>query len=245
MTQKAAFVKTAICAFVSLAALLSGSVPACADDAASIKDRLRAASAAVHSVVIDMEMSPPMAAVPTMPRTINLIVTVAAPGRAKVVAIAGPTQIETYQVDGMLYMHLQPGDSWRKSYNPTHPPAQVLDVIRAAKNERITVLPDSEEEGVTVGQVQIEVQLPAPAATASVGPPVTLTCSYDKLTYRMRSCANATMSMTFTKYDDPSNTVDLPVGAATAVLVVTKTPVPAIASPSPVPTAIPAPSPTP
>jgi hypothetical protein len=236
--------KTTIVACFALAVLLSGPFAARADDARTIQERLKAASASVHSVVIDMEMSPPGAAMPNMPRSINVLMTVAAPGRAKVVAVAGPLHIETYQVDGMLYMHVLPGDSWRKmSYDPTHPPTQVLDLIHAVKNEQFSLLPDSQEDGMTVGVVQISMQLPVPAGMASVGPPVTLTCNYDKETYHMRSCANATMSMTFAKYDDPSNTVDLPPGAATAVLIVTKTPAPAVTAPSTAPTLTPSPGP--
>jgi hypothetical protein len=171
--------------------------------------------------------------------------TVAAPGRAKAIALVGPFHIEMYQVDGMLYVHTQPGDSWRKmSYDPTHPPVQVLDSIRAAKNEQISVLPDSQEDGLTVGVVQIEMQLPVPAGMAGVGPPASLTCSYDKATYRMRSCANQTMSMRFAKYDDPANTVELPFGAATAVLVVPATPVPDVITPSAAPSATPSAAPS-
>jgi hypothetical protein len=238
-------VKSTICASFALAALLSGPFPARADDATTIRERLKAASASVHSVVIEMEMSPPGAALPNTPRSINILMTVATPERAKAIAVAGPIRVESYEVDGMLYVHIEPGDSWRKmSFDPTHPPTQMLDVIRAAKNEQMAVLPDTQEDGLTVGVIQIEMQLPVPAGMASVGPPVALTCNYDKATYRMRSCANPTMSMTFTKYDDPSNTVELPLGAATAVLVVPATPTPAVTAPSAAPTATPSPAPS-
>jgi hypothetical protein len=236
----------AIRAFFALAVALSTSVAARADDS-SVQGRLKAASAAVHSVVIQMEMDTSAlgpAASATAPRRINMLVTVASPGRAKAVVAIGPIHVETYQVDGILYLHMQPGDSWRKmSYDPANPPPQLLDLMRMAKNEQFTLLPDREDDGVTVGVVQIAMQLPAPAGMASVGPPATLTCSYDKTTYHLNSCANAAMSITFTKYDDPSNTVELPPGAASAVLIVTKTPAPA-GVPSPIPTSTPAPVPT-
>ncbi len=227
---------------VVIAVLLGGSFPARADDTAT-RQALKAASATIHSVVVELEMSPPGAALANMPKSIYMQMIMAAPDRAKMTLIAGSLRLETYQVDGIVYLHSQPGDSWRKvKYDAMHPPTQVLDLVRAAKNEQIAILPDSKEEGVTVGVVQISVQLPVPAGTASIGPPVTLTCNYDKGTYHFRSCANAMMSMTFTKYNDPSNTFELPAEAAGAVLIVPKTPLP-FTTPSAAPTAAPSAAP--
>jgi hypothetical protein len=122
-------------------------------------------------------------------------------------------------------------------------------MISAAKDEKLSILPDRDDAGGAVGVVQLEMALPAVPGTASVGPPIAMTCEYDKLTYRVRSCANQRMSMSFTKYNDPSNTVELPAGAAGAVLLVRKTPAPAVTVPSPRPnpnaSASPDPSPSP
>jgi hypothetical protein len=234
--------------------------PARADDAAAVKAKLDAAMAAVHSMVVDMEMSVPGAAMPGAPRSINMLITVIQPDRAKMIMLAGPLEIDSYQIDGMVYVHLQPGDSWRKvRIDPANAPAQVADLVRSAKGEKVALLPDRREDGMTVGVVQFDVALPAPAGMAMVGPPMQLTCSYDKTTYRMRGCANPTMSLTYAKFDDAANIIELPPAAAGAELIVPPSPPaddapaapssppatasPAAAAPPAAPTASPAASP--
>jgi hypothetical protein len=199
---------------VSCALLLSSvAKPVGADDAGATKAHLRAAAQSVTSGVIDLEM--------TIPFPIAVTMTYVG-GRTKAVTAANGMRMETYTVDGVLYMHTVPGDSWRKmAFDPQFPTAQTLDVLRSAKDASISVLPDRQEDGVPVGVIQLEVPLPTPAGTAAVGPPAQLTCSYDKTTFHLRACANAQMSMTFSRYNDPSNAVVLPPEAANAVLIKT------------------------
>ena len=49
-------------------------------------------------------------------------------------------------------------------------------------------------------------------ATTSAGPQKDqrLVCTYDKKTYRINDCSNEGLTLTFSRYDDPANTVTIP-----------------------------------
>jgi hypothetical protein len=63
------------------------------------------------------------------------------------------------------------------------------------------VRPDVTIAGVTYGAFD---------STVPLGDPVTLTCAYDKRSFRLARCANNEVTRTYGAYDDPSNVVQTP-----------------------------------
>jgi len=61
--------------------------------------------------------------------------------------------------------------------------------------------PDVTAAGVTYG---------AFTTTLPLGADVTITCTYDKKTFRLARCENADVTRIYSAYDDPNNTVDVP-----------------------------------
>lgn len=53
-------------------------------------------------------------------------------------------------------------------------------------------------------------------AAVPLGKVVTLTCTYDKKSYRLVRCANADVTQTYNSYDDPQNAVEAPKNAIDA-----------------------------
>ncbi len=56
-------------------------------------------------------------------------------------------------------------------------------------------------DGVTYGAFE---------TTVPLGAAITLTCAYDKRSFRLERCANDDVTRTYGSYDDPKNVVELP-----------------------------------
>jgi hypothetical protein len=140
----------------------------------------------------------------------------------KIETTAGALTIETYIVNSTLYVSLD-GTTWQKK---TLDAAQVKRLTGSivdgfkANPPVATVQPDRVDGGVTYGDVRVVSATPPSLAALAPSAPktVTIECMYDKATFLMHECDNEQFSLAFSKYDDPSNTVALPLAAANATV---------------------------
>jgi hypothetical protein len=163
---------------------------------------------------------------PTMAHSHSFRVTIAAPGAPTLVSIfdadtrdimmtsqaAGrPT---TYIVGGTVYYQSATG-AWTKF--DARSAAAALAASGATPrptatrpDDRVEVLPDRIEHGIRMGSFSVRLPTRFVGGHRSETTIVTMTCSYDKATNRLRTCnAPGTMTMTFDHYDDPANRVTL------------------------------------
>lgn len=201
-----------VCSRAALAGALSLAVcsPVRADDVAKLRAALGSAAAGVTSFVVEMQVTGTTGVSGTM--------TFVRPLRVKSEFKLGENSAETYVVDGIMYIH-SPAGGWQKMPLDTlHAPQQSLNIADTLRTARVTALADRQENGMTVGVIQVDAGLPiAPGAGAALPPTAAhIVCSYDKSSYRMSVCANSFMTMTYLKYNDPSNIVELPADAANA-----------------------------
>jgi hypothetical protein len=132
--------------------------------------------------------------------------------RTKAMVAMGPMVSEMVSADGKMYVRLN-GAEWRTVDAPGGNYSDMA-LKTMADPSKLRVLPDRVENGTTVGVYEMTPALP-PGAPA--GTPISpLTCTYDKTTYLPRSCTFQTMTQTFEGWNDPANTVDLPVLASPA-----------------------------
>jgi hypothetical protein len=91
-------------------------------------------------------------------------------------------------------------------FKKTPVPAEVAAQLKAQFDFTVTsIAADQNAGGTTFGTF---------TSLVAAGPPaVTLTCTYEKTTYRPVRCWNDTLRETFGHYDDAANIVDVPQGA--------------------------------
>jgi len=240
--------KPAIRVFSGLALAIALAGTARADDSALVTAKICSAAASVSSFVMQMSV--------TGTTGVSSRMTFVRPLRMKNVITFGTMSTESYLVDGIVYIH-SPLIGWQKmSVGEAKAAAQSMNIADALKSAKVSYLPDRQEDGTDVGVFQVESQLPGMGGTllanrpASTAAPATqtMTCSFDKSTYRMRSCANSMMTMTYSNYNDPANVVELPAEAKNAVPLVISTPATtqqAAPSPPASPSELSSPSPAP
>jgi hypothetical protein len=133
--------------------------------------------------------------------------------RTKAMVAMGPMMTEMVSADGKMYVRLN-GAEWRTVDAPGGGTFSDMALKTMADPSKLRILPDRVENGTTVGVYEMTPVLPpgAPAST-QMSP---LTCTYDKTTYLPRSCTFQTMTQTFEGWNDPANTVDVPVIASPA-----------------------------
>jgi hypothetical protein len=127
--------------------------------------------------------------------------------RLRLVMANSSTVSETISADGKLYTRVN-GGAWSVqtiAATDSSDPGLVQSMLDAT---RTRALPDRTEDGLTLGVVEITL---APA----VGAPHTavqaaMTCTYDKSTYLLRTCANGYISEAFTGWNDPTNAIVVP-----------------------------------
>ncbi len=198
-----------------LAFVMPGS--ARADDAETIllSAKLSSAAAGVSSFVVLMHLAGTTGVGGTM--------TFVRPMRVKTEFSVGAVKMESYLVDGKAYVHA-PGGGWQvTSIDAVHADRQSVNIADSLKPAAVKLLPDRVEDGQQVGVVQID---PNVAAAGPVAREMSqnLVCSYDKVSYRLKSCANQYMTMTYVKYNDPANVVVLPAEAQHATPLVSPAP---------------------
>jgi hypothetical protein len=174
---------------LALLALLAASpAPAWADDTATVRAKVGAAMQAAKSFVVTT----------TAATGFTVTMTFAAPDRYHSVLDYGGTSRDVVLVGPVAYI-----SSDGRTYRKTDAPPEVVAAqaqLREVPVDR--VLPDKTVGGKTWGQF----------ATTSAGPQKDqrLVCSYDKKTYRVSDCSNEGLTLTFSRYDDPANVVNVP-----------------------------------
>jgi ABC-type glycerol-3-phosphate transport system substrate-binding protein len=88
-------------------------------------------------------------------------------------------------------------------FKKTPVPPEVAAQLKSQFDFTVTsIAPDQSAGGTTYGTF---------TSLVAAGPPaVTLTCTYEKTTYRPARCWNETLREDFAHYDDPANTVEAP-----------------------------------
>ena len=233
----------------ALATALAGT--ASADDLPAVTAQIRSASAALSSFVIEMSIAGTTG--------VSSRITYVRPQRMKDVVTLGTMSVESYFIDGTVYIHT-PMNGWQKiSADSAHTAAQSMNIADALKSAKVRYLPDRRENGVTVGVFQVDSKLPSMTSTlpgihpanAPTAAPQTTTCTFDKATHLLRTCSSSLVTMTYSNFNDPANVVELPPEAKNAVPLVISTPAmtpanapPATGEPTPLPSpAAEAPSP--
>jgi hypothetical protein len=205
-----------LCVLGAVAVSSALAVPARADDPSTLTEKLGTAAAGVKSFVVEMRV--------TGTTGVNGTLTFVRPLNIKSDFSMGQMQIETYMVDGMVYMRA-PAGGWQKMrIDAAASPALSANIADSLKASKVTVLPDRQEDGATVGVIAVDAKLPVVAGTLGQSGPQQIVCSYDKTSYLIRVCTSSLMTMTYTKYNDPANTVVLPPGAKDAVPMVLPSP---------------------
>jgi hypothetical protein len=227
-----------LCLCVAAIGFAALTLPARADDLATVQAKMSAAAAGVTSFVVTLRVIGDSAA--------SGSVTFVRPMNVKSEFASGQMSMEAYLVDGMVYVHLPEG-GWQKSKAETAGPAEQYLNLAAGGSASAVLLPDREEDGATVGVFQMQAVLPGPLGPFGQPASQPIACSYDKTTYLIRSCRSASITLTYMKYNDPANTVVLPAAAKSAPLVVRRTPpapaLPALPPPVPAPAASTSPAP--
>ena len=133
--------------------------------------------------------------------------------RSKATIAMGPMVNDVVMADGRMYARLNGGD-WHVSDPPAGGGLAEASLKKMVDPANIRILPDRVENGTTVGVYEMTPSLP-PGAPASMAT-TPMTCTYDKTTYLPRTCTFQTMTQTFEGWNDPANTIDVPVVASPA-----------------------------
>jgi hypothetical protein len=193
-------------AALTIAALISASLaPArAADDAGTLlASSVQKAAANVTSFRMTLSGA----------QSVSSTMVVVRPDRVKSNMSFGPVTTETVIVGSTSYTRIN-GGQWlvSKMQNITDFANQWSATL--AKQTTYTLLPDRVEAGVTYGAV-----MPAAGTTTPAAAPLTMQCTYDKVTYLMHVCtlqppgAPFPMTLTYSAWNDPQNVVDVPADA--------------------------------
>ena len=161
---------------------------AAADDVTAVRTKVRAAMGAAKSFVADAKLTSGYA----------LQTTFVAPDRFHSTVQFNGRSTEVYLIGSQGYIGA-PDGSFRAV---TAPPDFVATQRQLVDVPVDAVLADQTAGGVTYGRF----------TSTSAGPQhdQRVTCSYDKKTYRLAHCENASFSVGFSHYDDPANVVVAP-----------------------------------
>jgi hypothetical protein len=170
-----------------LALLAAAPAAARADDLATVRAKVGAAMGAAKSFVVTT----------TAATGFSVTMTFVAPDRYhSTLAYNGTTDVVL--VGPVAYI-----SSDGRTYRKTDAPPEVIAAQAQLRDVPVdSVLADKSAGGKTWGQF----------ATTSAGPQKDqrLICTYDKKTYRINDCSNEGLTLTFSRYDDPANTVSVP-----------------------------------
>jgi hypothetical protein len=175
-----------------VALLLASAVPARADDLATVRAKVQTAMQSTKSFVVTT----------TAMTGFSVTMTFVAPDRYHSVLSYSGTTRDVVLVGPIAYV-----SSDGQVYRKVDAPPEVIAAEAQLRSVPVDqVLPDKTAGGKTYGAF----------ATTSAGPQKDqhLTCSYDKKTYRVAECSNEGLALTFSRYDDPANTVVIPANVA-------------------------------
>ena len=161
---------------------------------------------------------------------------------AKTETAAGALTVDTYIVDSTLYLSFN-GSPWqKKALNAAQLKMYSGSLIDDIKTNPpvATLQPDRVDGGVTFGDIRLVMPTPAAMLASIPGAPksLTLECMYDKAAYLIHECDTEQFSITYSKFNDPANTVVLPAAAANAAplaMPLPGDPAPSAAPPAPAP----------
>ena len=176
-----------------LALLAAGPVAARADELSTVRVKVSAAMHAAKSFVVTTTAATGFSVTMTFAAPDRYHSTLAYNGQSRDVVLIGPV---AYVSDGA-------------AYRKTDAPPEVVAAQTQLRDVPVDqVLPDQTAAGRNWGQF----------ATTSAGPQKDqhLTCTYDKKTYRINDCSNEGLTLTFSRYDDPTNIVSVPANLAPA-----------------------------
>lgn len=146
------------------------------------------------------------------------------PDRVESDMSVGPLKTQSVVIGSTSYVRIN-GGTWlvSKLQNATDFAKQFATTL--AKQTTYTPLPDRQESGVTYGAFSStsDSGMLAPAGTATAASaPMTMQCTYDKVTYLLHVCTLQPpgvpfpMTLTYSAWNDPSNAVDVPPDAPAA-----------------------------
>ena len=185
---------------------LFGSV-AVADDATSLVSKIEAATSAATSYQIDFTGPGDTRASMAFVRGVG----------SQYHTTSASADMVSYSVGTTMYQSVN-GGAWLKIVmNPNDVAALTKSVTRHRSAE---LLANRIEDGVTVGAIKTEVTAMVPGLNPSshtLGPAV---CTYDKATFLFRMCKTDHITMRYSRYDDPSLTIEVPAEARNAVEIV-------------------------
>jgi hypothetical protein len=176
---------------LALVALLAAGTAAARadDDVATVRAKIAAAMTAAKSFVVTTSAATGMTGTMTF----------VAPNLYHSAVVFNRVRRDVVMVGATAYISEDDGRTFRKVAAPPELVAAQAE-LRAVPVDRL--LPDKVNGSKTWGQF----------ATSSGGPEKDqqLTCTYDKTTFRIASCANAGLLLGFSRYDDPTNVVNVP-----------------------------------
>ena len=178
---------------LALVAVLAMSVPARADDLATVRTKVAGAMQSTKSFVVTT----------TAATGFSVTMTFVAPDRYHSSLAYNGANRDVVLVGPVAYVSADGGQ-----YRKTDAPPEVIAAQAHFREVPVDqVLPDRTAGGKTWGQF----------STTSAGPQKDqrLTCTYDKKTYRINDCSNEGLTLTFSRYDDPANAVSIPTNLAT------------------------------
>jgi hypothetical protein len=179
---------------LALAALLAAAhAPARAADLATVRANVAGAMQAAKSFVVTT----------TATTGFKVTMTFVAPDRYHSTAVYNGVNTDVILIGPVAYVS-GAGQPYRK----TDAPPEVIAAQAHLRDVPVDqVLPDAVAGGTTWGRF----------STTSTGPQKDqrLTCTYDKKTYRINVCSNEGFTLTFSRYDDPTNAVTAPANLAT------------------------------
>ena len=175
---------------LSLALLAGAAMPAAAQHLAAARAKVGTAMRAARS----------FGATTTTPNGVNGTVTFVAPDRYHSAFTASGFSYDVTIAGTTAYV----GVNGSAPQRVQAPPAFLTTQTQLRDVPVDALLPDVTVGGVTYGRFQ----------TNTAGPQhdQRLTCTYDKSTYRLQRCENPSLSVVFSRYDDPSNAVAVPAG---------------------------------
>ncbi len=187
---------------VMLAMFLFGGV-AIADDSTSLGGKIDAAASAAKSYQVDIAGPGD--------RTASIVEVHGVGSLYRTTSSRGDTV--TYAVGSTVYQSIA-GGAWLKMVMDPNDMATLSKSF--TRHRSAEPLPDRTEDGVTVGAIKTEVTMMLPGlnpSTRTIGPAV---CTYDKGTFLLRTCTLDQTTMRYSRYNDPSLTIEVPAEAKAA-----------------------------
>jgi hypothetical protein len=164
------------------------SAAACADGAAAIQSRIDGALKSAHSFSVTTLY-------PAEAYSATLVYV--APNRSRLAVALAATTTDIITIGSVVYT--------------SHNGAPFERAAASAAEGPDAATPGSVKVGVVRADVTIDgVAYGAFDTTLPLGTIVTLTCAYDKRSFRLARCVNSDVTRTYGSYDDPQNVVEPP-----------------------------------